>query len=190
MFAKVPLQWIQARKQRLLKIRRRRSRRRFFLFSALGAAGIAALAYVFDPDRGRSRRVKIKDQVAGKTRRAARKAERAARFAAAEVEGKKQRLAHLDQGERTYDDATLANKVRSEVVGGEPFSGYGIKVMAENGTVILNGEVGTPDEINEIERKVAKLPGVWEVKNNLHLPKTEAPNKAGATKGNGSQRSS
>jgi osmotically-inducible protein OsmY len=49
-----------------------------------------------------------------------------------------------------------------------------INVNAENGVVVLRGEVGKPELIHDLEEKTRKVQGVREVENLLSTPKTPA----------------
>jgi osmotically-inducible protein OsmY len=53
-----------------------------------------------------------------------------------------------------------------------------INVNAENGVIVLRGEVEEPDLIRDLEQKTRKVQGVQEVENLLHTPGTPAPTKS------------
>jgi osmotically-inducible protein OsmY len=142
-----------------------------------GALG-AALAYFLDPDRGRSRRARAKDQAAAKARRAKEEAERRARYAQGRVEGAKARA----QGFGTptpVDNVTLAQEVKA-ALSGLPFSTQDVTVEAVEGKITLRGQVAEQGEIDQAREAVAAVEGVTEVESHLHLPDTPAPNKADA----------
>jgi hypothetical protein len=125
----------------------------------LGWVGLgAAFIFLFDPDRGKGRRKKLFDMTAGRVRRGGRKIER-----------------------KEYDDVTLANKVMSEVFADQDTPKGEINVSAEEGTVVLHGQVQQPEQINEIEKRVLVVQGVRGVRNELHVPETQ-------TAGNGRGR--
>jgi osmotically-inducible protein OsmY len=84
---------------------------------------------------------------------------------------------HPTEQTKDLDDATLAHKVESEVLRGAP---EGITVNAEDGIVVLRGEVDSPERMSELARMVLRVPGVSGVENLLHLPGQPAPNKAKA----------
>lgn len=146
------------------------------------AAGVgAAVAHFWDPDRGRGRRTKLRDQTAGKVRRTMRRADRLKRRASSELYGLKQKVEHANGASREpifFDDVTLADKVRSELLGRRGVPKPRLTIDAHNGTVALRGQVGRPDEIKALERMVREIDGVHKVQNLLHLPETAAPNKA------------
>ena len=66
----------------------------------------------------------------------------------------------------------------SEVLGGA--DKRRISVNAEDGIVVLRGEVESAEEMNSIAEAVMRVPGVTGVENLLHLPGEPAPNKAPA----------
>jgi len=53
-------------------------------------------------------------------------------------------------------------------------------VNAEEGVVVLRGQVERREQIGTIEESVRRIPDVLEVQNFLHIPGEAAPNKAEA----------
>jgi hypothetical protein len=156
--------------------RRRLRRQRISLFAAGSAAG-ALLAYLFDPDRGRGRRKKALDRVAGGVRRVSRKTGRFARHVASDAQGMARRV--RARGEAPPEnDAVLVSKVESEVFRGTDFPKESINVNAENGVVVLRGQVEHPRDIRRLEKAVRRIAGVRDVENLLHLPGTPAPTRS------------
>ena len=115
------------------------------------------------------------DRSGGLFRTGARRAERAGRGVAAEAYGVSQKAQHLREEPKEFDDATLANKVRSEALRGDDFPVGGINVNVQDGVVQLRGEVQQPELINELVDRVRSVQGVRDVENLLHLPGTKAP---------------
>jgi osmotically-inducible protein OsmY len=143
---------------------------------AAGAAVGALLVLFLDPRQGRRRRKELADRAAALGRRTVRRSRRLARGVAAEAYGVGKKATHLrEQPKDQPNDATLAAKVESEVFREADMPKGQVAVNAENGVVILRGEVGRPELIEELERKVRKVQGVHDVENLLHLPGTEAP---------------
>jgi osmotically-inducible protein OsmY len=146
--------------------------RSFALFAALGAA----LAYFFDPQNGRRRRILLRDRSAATARKGFRRIGRTGRHVEAEAYGLSQKAQHLhEEPKTTPDDATLAQKVETEIFRDRDVPKGQINVNAENGIVVLRGEVGTQELIRDLEDRVRKIQGVQGVENLLHLPGTEAP---------------
>jgi osmotically-inducible protein OsmY len=141
----------------------------------LGTALGAVLAYFFDPQNGKRRRHQAVDRTAGFFRSRARESARVGRGVAAEAYGVSQKAQHLREEPKEFDDATLANKVRSEALRGDDFPAGGINVNVQDGVVQLRGEVQQPELINELVDRVRSVQGVRDVENLLHLPGTEAP---------------
>jgi HSP20 family molecular chaperone IbpA len=149
----------------------------------VAAAGVgAAMAYFLDPDRGRTRRIKAKDRSLATFRRLRRKAGRLGRATGAETYGLWQKATHGEPADPEPDDATLAHKVESEIFGDPGVPKGKINVNAEDGVVVLRGEVEQQKDVKRIEAKVRKITGVADVRNLLHLPGAPAKNKAAARK--------
>jgi osmotically-inducible protein OsmY len=144
---------------------------------ALGALLGAAVAYLFDPESGRRRRAMLRDRSAGFVRQSGRKTARAGRAAAAEAYGVSQKVQHLKEEPKEYDDATLAQKVQSEIFRDADVPKGQINVNAEDGIVVLRGEVERPELIEELVERTRQVQGVREVQNLMHLPGTPAPSE-------------
>jgi osmotically-inducible protein OsmY len=139
-----------------------------------GAIGALA-AYFFDPDSGRRRRALARDRVPAFLRQGRRKAEQMGRAASAEASGAAQKVEHLKEEEKPQpDDVTLARKVETEIFREADVPKGQINVNAENGVVVLRGEVGKPELIRDLEEKTRKVQGVREVENLLQTPKRPA----------------
>lgn len=146
--------------------------RSFALFAAIGAA----IAYLFDPQSGRRRRALLRDRSLGLVRKGFRRLGRAGRHAQAEAYGISQKAQHLHEEPKPMpDDATLAQKVETVIFRDPNVPKGQINVNAEKGTVVLRGEVGTPELIRDLEERARKVQGVEEVENLLHLPGSDAP---------------
>jgi osmotically-inducible protein OsmY len=142
---------------------------------ALGALVGAALAYLFDPQSGRRRRAMLRDRSFAFARQSGRKTAQAGRAAAAEAYGVSQKVQHLKEEPKEYDDATLAQKVQSEIFRDADMPKGQVNVNAEGGIVVLRGEVERPELIEELVKKTRKVQGVRDVQNLMHLPGTPAP---------------
>jgi osmotically-inducible protein OsmY len=148
---------------------------RFLRFAALGAA----LVYFFDPQNGRRRRALAKDRIPAFFRGKARQAERVGRTARSQAYGVTQKVKHRSEDDKPQpDDATLAHKVETEIFRDAEVPKGRINVNAENGVVVLRGEVEQPELISDLEKKTRNVQGVREVENLLHTPGTQAPLKS------------
>jgi osmotically-inducible protein OsmY len=72
---------------------------------------------------------------------------------------------------------TLARKVETEIFRDAEVPKGQINVNAENGKVVLRGEVEKPALIKDLEKRTQKVQGVREVENLLHVHGTPAPSK-------------
>lgn len=148
---------------------------RLLKFASLGAA----LAYFFDPQNGRRRRALAQDRLPAFFRSSARRAEQLGRGAQSQAYGVTQKVKHRKEEDKPQpDDVTLARKVETEIFRGAEVPKGQINVNAENGIVVLRGEIERPDLIEELEQKARKVQGVREVENLLHTPGTPAPTKS------------
>jgi hypothetical protein len=141
-----------------------------------GAVG-AALAYVFDPVRGRRRRAELKDRGRATVRREVRAVERQASYGKGRAEGVIHKVRH-PRPHVPEDDMTLVDKIRSEVLG--HVDGPHLTIDVNDRVVTLRGEVPDERKAQQIEHDVRSTPGVIDVVNLLHQPGTPAPNKADA----------
>jgi osmotically-inducible protein OsmY len=138
----------------------------------------AALTYFYDPDQGRRRRAMAKDRIAGFFRKTARQGEELGRSASAQAEGMAKKTTHLKEEQKPQpDDVTLARKVETEIFRDAEVPKGQINVNAENGKIVLRGEVGEPEMIGDLEERARKVQGVNDVENLLRVPGRKAPSK-------------
>ncbi len=134
----------------------------------------AILAFLFDPELGKRRRAQLVDRTGGVTRKARRRARALGRKLRSDARGWQERIAHSDGGSGGLDDATLAQRVRSEVFRDRDVPKGQVSLNAENGVVVLRGQLDRPEEITDLEERVARVEGVSGVRNLLHLAGTRA----------------
>jgi osmotically-inducible protein OsmY len=134
-------------------------------------------AYIFDRDRGRARRARLRDQLARRGRQARQMVGRKARYSRGRLQGTAHRLTP-GSGSPPADDHVLADRIRSQVLG--PMHEHNVNVDVVDGVVSLRGEVAEADERAELEKRIRRVAGVAEVRNLLHEPGSPAPNKADA----------
>jgi hypothetical protein len=142
----------------------------------LTLAGLgAALTYFFDPQSGTRRRAMARDRALAFFRNRGRNFGRAAGNVQAEAGGLVKKATHLKEKEKPDpDDATLARKVETKIFRDPDVPKGQINVNAEDGVVILRGEVERPELIRDLEEKTRKVQGVKGVENLLHVPGAEA----------------
>jgi osmotically-inducible protein OsmY len=134
----------------------------------------ALLAYFFDRDNGRRRRALARDRFRAYFGKMSDRAEQAS----AKAEAVKQKATHLKEEEKPQpDDVTLARKVETEIFRDADVPKGQINVNAENGKIVLRGEVEKPAMIKDLEKRAKKVQGVAEVENLLHTPGSAAPSK-------------
>ena len=155
---------------------RRRRRRQAVALSGAAVAG-AAVAYLLDPQMGRSRRARLRDRALGAGRQVGRRSARLGRRVASDAEGMVERARYGEPDAPPPNDVTLARKVESEVLGRPDLPRGGVVVNAEHGVVTLRDEVQTPEQKKKLEKETRRVSGVRDVESLLHLPGQPAPNK-------------
>jgi osmotically-inducible protein OsmY len=143
--------------------------RKLLTFAGLGAA----LTYFFDPQSGARRRALVRDRTLAFFRRRARDASRMATGVQADAKGAVQKVKHREEKLADPDDATLAHKVETVIFRDPDVPKGQIDVNAEDGIVVLRGEVDRPALIEDLEQKTRSVQGVKGVENLLHLPGAE-----------------
>ena len=134
----------------------------------------AAIVFFLDPDTGGYRRSVARDRLAGLTGRGSRQMERSARRVGSDLAGMRDRVVAGDGGE-DLDDATLAQKVMSELFRDRRIPKGAVSVNAVGGVVQLRGEIDDPATIERIVEQTRRIEGVADVENLLHLPGEPAP---------------
>ena len=147
-------------------------RARRFRLLALGAA----LSYFFDPENGKRRRKVTADRLAALMRR---HGGRLMKGTGSQAHALKQKATHLREEPKPQpDDVTLARKVETEIFRDADVPKGQINVNAEEGVIVLRGEVGRPEMIDDLVEKARKVQGVKDVENLLHTPGQEAPTRS------------
>lgn len=151
---------------------------RFRTIVVSGVVG-AALLYLFDPERGRGRRARLRDQLGAAVRRSRRDLDRATRRIEDSARGA---IAQLDQAGRPEpaDDLTILSRVESVLFGMPGFPKGSVNAEVVDGRLILRGEVEDEELAREIVLAATRVSGVVSVENLLHPKGTPAPNKAAA----------
>jgi hypothetical protein len=136
---------------------------RFLRLAAIGAA----LAYFFDSQNGARRRAVARDKALAFFRGRGRGAAQFGSAAGAHAYGAKQKVMHLRDEPKDYDDQTLKAKVETELFRPEDAPKGQVDVNVENGVVFLRGEVDRPELVSDLESTVRKVQGVRDVENLL-----------------------
>jgi len=132
----------------------------------------ALIAYLFDPQSGRSRRAEARQRIPAMLRRTSAKAGQAGKAASSQATAVKAKATHRKEAEKPQpDDVTLARKVETEIFRDADVPKGNINVNAENGKVVLRGVVEEPSLIEDLEQRTKKIQGVREVENLLTAAK-------------------
>lgn len=153
----------------------RGDRRKAIALVGLGTVVGGLIAYFFDPDRGRGRRVKAADMTAARLRRRAESMRKMKVRTENKMHGIAAELSSKAGDGQDINDPTLAHKIESEVL--RDFPKGRINVNAEEGRVVLRGALDRPEQIRELEERVRRVPGVREVENLTHLVGSNAPRR-------------
>jgi BON domain len=128
----------------------------------------AALSYFFDPDNGKRRRKSTIDRLAAVFRR---HGGRMVGRTVSRGHALKQKATHRREEPKPQpDDVTLARKVETEIFREPDVPKGKINVNAENGKIVLRGEVDSAEMIDELVSKASKVQGVQDVESLLHTP--------------------
>ncbi len=149
---------------------RRTSWPRRLVWLILGAALGAGAAYLADPDRGRSRRDQLSDQLAARTRELTEEATNQAKIAADRAKGSVIESAKDALGEDVPDDPKLLEqRVRSHALGGRDDVADVVVRVDGPGQVALKGTVPTSESERELLSEVAQVEGVLDVRSELSV---------------------
>jgi hypothetical protein len=138
---------------------------------ALGALAM----YFLDPQRGTRRRHVLRDRLAAVPRHLRRRLSRKAGLVRARSGALTAKAMHLRERRKDWSDATLADKVRSEVFRDPALPKGAVNLNVEAGRVVLRGEVPDPGLVEQLERRVREVVGVRDVENLLHPPGADVP---------------
>jgi hypothetical protein len=153
--------------------RRPTAARRVGITLAAGATG-AVLAFFLDPVSGKRRRHLVRDKAGSVFRRTRGRAARRSRHLRGRAAGAAAKSGR--GGTFPENDRVLVDKVESEAIGYSGVSSGQVNVNAEEGVVILRGQVASRDDAVRLEKLVREVDGVREVENLLHTPGTSPPN--------------
>jgi hypothetical protein len=81
----------------------------------------------------------------------------------------------LEDSPGATDDTTLVDRVRSQVFREVDVPKGNVNVNAEQGKVILRGEVENEDLIHDLVERTRRVEGVQDVESLLHTPGSETP---------------
>jgi gas vesicle protein len=145
-------------------------RRLFWL--AIGVGGGMVAAYLADPDRGKSRRAEIGQQLGATARDVADQATSQVKDAASQAKGQIIESAKEvvpDELQVPADAQTLRDRIQSEAFGGRDDVQDVIIKVDGPGQIALKGAVPTTDNERELLAAVASVDGVLEVRSELSV---------------------
>lgn len=141
--------------------------RRIGVFTA-GVASGAALAYLVDPDRGRSRRARLSDQSKAKARDMKRSMKSGLEYQRGVAKGVVHDLTEPLRPNRQFDDETLLQKLKSEALGywDHPDT---IEVDISDGIVRLTGDVDDEESRDQLVKLIRRVDGVGLIDDRLQF---------------------
>ena len=152
----------------LVSARRRTSWPRRLVWLGLGLALGAGAAYLADPDRGRTRRDQLTDQLTARGRELADEAATQAKIAADRAKGTVIESARDALPEDVPDDPKLLEqRVRSHALGGRDDVADVVVRVDGPGQVALKGTVPSAESERELLAEVAEVQGVVDVRSEL-----------------------
>lgn len=134
------------------------------LITAASVAAGAIAAYLLDPDNGRARRARTKDQAKAGMRSLTETVSQKATYQRNVAQGWVHEAIGAIKPERSFDDATLVQKVRSEILG--TWSNEGnppVDLTVSDGDVTLITDLADSSERQELLRRVKRVEGVRDV---------------------------
>lgn len=138
------------------------------LYLAVAAAAGAAIAYLFDPDRGRTRRARLADQAAARARDTAGAVKAKAEYQKGVAKGIIHDVTEPLRGKETFDDDTLLQKVKSEALGYWPDS-QDIEVDITDGMVRVSGTVSNESDREKLIKLIRDVEGVGLIDDRIEI---------------------
>ena len=145
--------------------------RKLTILTALTAAAV----YFLNPEHGARRRASARGRLLSLFGAAERTREPAEHAFASDPPSFTAQAPSPEHESSQPDDVTLARMVESELFRDQDVPKHQINVNAENGKIVLRGEVEQPEMIADLEERARKIRGVQEVENLLHMPGTPSP---------------
>ncbi|HJU57583.1 MAG TPA: BON domain-containing protein [Actinomycetota bacterium] len=146
----------------------------------LGGLIGAAIAYFYDPVSGAGRRARLRDQTMSEVRRTRERADAKKRHLSNVAQGAMSELRSPGPDNLEPDDATIADRIRSEVFGAADVPKDRLVLTVVDGVAELRGELDSEDDVRRIAERVSFVPGVREVRNQMRVHGSAAPNKSDA----------
>lgn len=156
--------------RKLLSTRRRTTWPRRVFWLLVGAAAGAGAAYLTDPDRGRSRRARMSDQLAARARDVGGDLATQAKITADRVRGTAAEAVRGALPEDVPDDPKLLEqRIRSQVFGHRDDVAEVVLRIDGPGQVAVKGTVPSPVNERELLAAIAEVEGVVDVRSELSV---------------------
>jgi len=126
---------------------------------AFGVVIGSFLVYLFDPDRGRSRRARLSDQAAARARDLTESMRKTVEYRKGVARGVVHDVSKKLRPEEHYDDQTLMQKVKSEALGYWKEPGE-IEIDITDGTVRVTGSVSDSSSRDRLIGLIGDVDGV------------------------------
>lgn len=140
------------------------------LWAALGFAAGMGVAYLADPDRGRSRRTELQQRLSSTSRDVADMAAKRADDTAGQAKGAAMDAARQAAPDDVPDDPKkLEARIKSEVFGRRDDVGQVVLRVDAPGTVAVKGTVPSPVSERELLAEISDVEGVIEVSSELQV---------------------
>ena len=146
----------------------------------LGGLIGAAIAYLYDPVSGRGRRAQLRDRGRSQARTIRERADAKTRHLSNVTRGAMSEIASAGRSDVEEDDATISDRIQSEVLGSAEFPKDRIALTVVDGVAELRGELDAQEDIDALFIRVSAVPGVRGVVNHLRIHGEPAPNKKDA----------
>jgi osmotically-inducible protein OsmY len=140
----------------------------------------AAIAYLYDPVSGRGRRAQLRDRGRAESRRIRERADAKKRHLSNVTRGVMSEMSSPGPDDHDPDDATIAQRIQSEVFGSADVPKDRIALTVVDGVAELRGELDAQEDIDALFIRVSAVPGVGGVQNLLRVHGAPAPNKKDA----------
>lgn len=139
-------------------------RKSMMILAAVAAAGI--LTYLFDPDRGRSRRARLADQTKAKAREAGKAVRARAEYQRGVIKGVAHDFTEHFEPDPDFDDETLLQKVRSEALGYLEDK-RDIEIDIRDGRVVVSGSIANDEDHDRLLQLIRDVRGVRSVEDRI-----------------------
>ena len=136
---------------------------------AKGAIVGWVLAYLSDRESGRGRRARLRDQATSMARRARDRAGKLGRHGGNVLVGKLRAAASPPEDRGSTDDVTIADRIKSEVLGRKDLRAGSLLVDVTDGVAHLRGRMDDASRLERVIDLTGEVRGVREVDNLIEV---------------------